>query len=160
MQRRHWLFFLLTGATSGCLRLTDTGSEQGGTASGEDGGTTADGGLEIRYADDDGTLQTVVESDGIASAEDPREQGDMYAVQIRLTTEAAERLVDALREVGAFEAPRDHPIFVYFSGREVQSFQLSRGLIEAMRNGSFQQDPGFTLQTDDRSFAREISNSQ
>jgi hypothetical protein len=116
--------------------------------------------LEIRYADDDGTLQTVVESDGIASVEGPREQGDMYAVQIRLTTEAAERLVDALREVGAFEAPQDHPIFVYFSGREVQSFQLSRGLIEAMRNGSFQQDPGFTLQTDDRSFAREISNSQ
>ena len=160
MQRRRWLVLLVTGATSGCLRLTETGSGQGGTSAGDNGEEADDGGLEIRYADEGGTLRTAVENDGIASTGNPRERRDMYVVEIVLTTAAAERLVDALREVGAFQAPSDHPIFIYFSGREVQSFQLSRDLIGAMREGDFQQDPVFNIQLEDRSFAQAISDSQ
>lgn len=153
MQRRRWGVLLLTAYISGCLRMTEPQSSETASDSGSD---TA---FEIRYADENGTLQAVVDSTDVATASAPREEANSYAVTITLTEPVAERLVSALRNVGAFEIPSEHPIFVYFAGQNVYSFQLSRDLVESMENGDFQNDPRLVIALENEEIARDISDT-
>lgn len=76
-----------------------------------------------------------------------------------LTEPAANRLVDALESVGAFANPEDHPIFVFFDGTEIHSFQLSPGLVSTMRSGGFSDDPSLVIAVDDQELAQDLSES-
>ena len=151
MQRRRWLALSLTALTSGCLRLAESEPSEDTP--------TSSGAFEIQVANEEGTLQTVVDGSDVASANNPRERNGSYAVQIELTDSGAERLVAALEEVGAFDRPSEHPIFVYFDGQNVYSFQLSRGLVSSMRDGTFSDDPRFVVTLEDERVARDLSDT-
>lgn len=162
MRRRQLVVSTLALLTGGCLRLTQSGgSGQGETSSGGDSGSGSGDGFEMRYADESGTLRSIIDGSGVAQASDPRQQrnGDGYAVAIVLTDEAARRLVETLQEIGAFEAPEEHPLFVYFDGREVHSFQLNEQLIADMRSGGFQENPTIQIIVEQQSLAQDLSNS-
>jgi len=159
MRRRKWLATLTAPLSAGCLRFTDSGSTNGGQ-DGNGSTRSVDGRFEIRYADENGTLQTAVDESGVANASEPQNiGGDRYAVPITLTTEAARRLVTALEDVGAFDRPQEHPLFVYFDGSEVHSFQLSQGLIQSMEAGEFETDPSLQIVVNDENIARQMSRS-
>jgi hypothetical protein len=151
MQRRRWLALSLTALTSGCLRLAESEPSEDTPAS-----RTA---FEIQVADEEGTLQTVVDGNEVASAGNPRERNGSYAVPIELTESGAERLVAALEEVSAFDRPSEHPIFVYFDGQNVYSFQLGRGLVSTMRDGTFVDDPRLVVTLEDQRVARDLSDT-
>jgi len=153
MKRRRCLALLLAGGTSGCLRLTESQPTQNSPES-----RVA---FEIRVANKEGTLQTIVNGSDVATASNPRELTGRsgYEVTVELTESGAEKLVTALEELGAFSNRSEHPIFVYFDGQNVHSFELTRALADHMNNGDFQDERGIAIQFEDRQVARDLSNS-
>ena len=79
MYRRQVLIGAVAGVTSGCLRLIEGGS---GSESGSGGsGSGSSSSFEIRYADEDVSLQMVLDRDGVAAAGRPQEQRDGEGIQ-------------------------------------------------------------------------------
>ncbi|MFB6106682.1 MAG: hypothetical protein ABEJ70_06885 [Halobacteriaceae archaeon] len=163
MRRRQVLVTLLTALPAGCLRLSEANAGSGGQTGSKTSASdpAADGGFEIRYADENGTLRPLIDQSDVVDAGAPQraENGGAYRVNVALTEEAARRFVTTMDDVGAFERPQEHPIFTYFDGREVHSFVLSRDLIQSMQRGEFQKDPRFVITVTDEATARNLSRS-
>jgi hypothetical protein len=156
---------LLTVPTGGCLRLS--GSQSSGdnpdsesvspSQTAEKNPESESGtGFKIQYADETGTVQTVVDSAGVAAANRAGERNGRYGVSITFTEPAAEQLVTALQNVEAFENPSDHPLFVSFDGQTVYKFQLSRSLITVMESGEFLNNPSLVIRVESESIAQSI----
>ncbi|WP_153552617.1 hypothetical protein [Halomicrobium sp. LC1Hm] len=153
MKRRRWLALSLIGFSSGCLRLTESQPPQ---STPESRAT-----FEVQVANEEGTLQTVITGSDVATASNPHNKKwrSHYTVNVELAESGAEKLVTTLEEVDAFNNRQEHPIFVYFDGQNVHSFQLSRELAIQMRSGEFQHNRTIAISLEDRHVARDLSDS-
>jgi hypothetical protein len=146
MRRRGMLLGLGVSITGGCLRFAGGGQQ---TISEGDQGR-----FEIRVADENGTLQTVVTGEHVEGATAPEERDGNYRVAIILTDEGTRRYREKLEEYGVLESPRQKPIFTYLRGDEIKAMTLSRALARTIAAGEWQGD--FVLTLEDESLAERV----